>query len=160
MKTLPTWFVHAVALAVLTGCDEDVVSPYVPADMVGQVRVALGSGPSHWRTDVMSIESAYVEGDLLHVEVTHGGGCAPHEYAAVAWNGWLESHPVQVGTLIAHYGHGDRCRALLSAHLRFDLTPLKEAYRTSYGTAPAVLILNLHTTAPNGSGALAIEYSF
>ncbi|MEX1259160.1 MAG: hypothetical protein WEG36_16310 [Gemmatimonadota bacterium] len=160
MNTPTARFACAATLAVLTGCDEDVVGPYVAADTVGEVRVALGSDPSRWRADAMSVTSAHIEGDLLHVDVTHGGGCAPHGYAAVAWNGWLESHPVQVGTLLAHNGHDDPCDALISAHLRFDLTPLKEAYRRSYGTASAVLILNLDTTAPNGSELRAVEYAF
>jgi hypothetical protein len=150
----------AVAAAVGAANCTDPAGPYVAADSVGRVRVALGSSPTQWRTDAMQIDSARAEADTLVVHVTHGGGCAAHEYAAIAWNGWLESHPVQVGTLIAHDGHDDPCDALISARLRFDLTPLKQAYWASYGTGSAVLILRLATSGSTGNDSVLVPYPF
>jgi hypothetical protein len=143
-----------VLVPVVGGCD-DPVGPYVGSDAVGRVHVALGSDPTEWRADPLILDSARIEGDTLVLEVTHGGGCADHEYAVVAWNGWLESHPVQVGALVAHDGHDDPCDGLLSPTLRFDLRPLKDAYRDAYGPGAAILIIRL---SPPGGPVLSVEY--
>lgn len=135
----------------------DPVGPYVTADVVGTIQVALGSDPSGWRADPLAVDDVRVEQDTLVLQVTHGGGCADHEYAVVAWNGWLESHPVQVGALIAHDSHDDPCDALLSPTLRFDLEPLKDAYRDAYGPGEATLIIRI--SAP-GAPALLVQYDF
>jgi hypothetical protein len=154
------FFLLAAASLPLAACDEDLLGGLVPADEVGEVRVALGSNPALWPADPMSVDAAFIEEDTLHVRVSHGGGCAEHAYGAVAWNGWMESHPVQVGVLLAHESHDDPCDALLTADLRFDLTALRDAYRESYGPAPATLVLRLDSTAPSGPESRVVEYSF
>lgn len=145
----------AASLVLTLAVCADPVGPYVTADVVGTVHVALGSDPTGWTADPLAVDSVRVDGDTLVLDVTHGGGCANHEYAVVAWNGWLESHPVQVGALIAHDGHDDPCDALLSPTLRFDLRPLKDEYRDAYGPGAAVLIIRL---SPAGGPVVSVEY--
>ena len=144
------------AILTIAAC-ADPVGPYVTAGVVGTIHVALGTDPSEWPADALVVDAARIERDTLVLDVTHGGGCADHEYAVVAWNGWLESHPVQVGALIAHDSHDDPCDGLLSPTLRFDLRPLKDAYRDAYGPGEATLIIRL--SAPGGP-ALSLAYDF
>jgi hypothetical protein len=133
---------------------------YVTGGKSGRIRVALGTSPARWTADPLVIDSARVAHDTLYVSVQHGGGCATHEYLAVAWNGWLESHPVQVGVLLAHEDNGDMCDAIMQANLRFDLTPLRDAYRASYGSGPATLVINLNAASALTSSARRLEYMF
>jgi hypothetical protein len=137
-------------------------SAYIQADSLGEVRVAFDTEPGDWSGDPLQIDSARVVGDVLYVYATHGGGCAEHEYAAVAWNGWLESNPVQVGVLIAHDDHDDPCDALLSPELRFDLGALKSAYEASYNGwgSSSVLILRLTDVGGIGGEPTFVEYAF
>ena len=148
----------ALALTML-GC-ADPTAPYGPADSVGNVHVAFGSEPGDWAADPLQIDSARVEESMLNVYVSHGGGCGVHEYAAIAWNGWLESYPVQVGTLIAHRANGDQCRALLYRRLRFDLTPLRQAYVGGNHPASATIIIRLHTNSRDPGDSILVTYSF
>lgn len=147
------------------GCDDPTspstqASAYVVADALGEVRVAFDTDPEDWSADPLQIDSARVAGDILHVFATHGGGCVEHEYAAVAWNGWLESNPVQVGVLIAHEDSDDPCDALLSPELRFDLGLLKIAYQEAYGADPSELVLRLTDIEGLGKAPILVEFGF
>jgi len=108
--------------------------------------------------DALQIVSARAEGGMLEVEVRYGGGCRTHDIDAVAWTGWMESHPVQVGVALTHDAHGDACKALLTRSLRFDLEPLRRAYQASYGSGPATLSLRLE--AASGGSSSMLSYSF
>ena len=152
-------------LIAATGCD-DPASPFVRASAYitdgasGEVVVAFGADPGDWSADPIQVDSAEVREDVLHVFGTHGGGCEEHEYAAVAWNGWLESNPVQVGVFIAHEDHDDPCDALLSPELRFDLDALRRDYAESYGAGPGRFVLRITAADEIGSDPTLVEYSF
>jgi hypothetical protein len=111
-----------------------------PAD-VGRILMSFGTDPLRFRRDAWVLDTARIDGDTLHLRVTHGGGCARHGYALIAWNGWLESNPVQVGVLLAHDARGDACEALLFPDLRFDLEPLRSAWLRDYGGEHGTLVL-------------------
>ncbi|HEV2149926.1 MAG TPA: hypothetical protein VGR37_21185 [Longimicrobiaceae bacterium] len=121
--------------------------------------VQVGGIPDRIPSTPATITSAAMQGDVLVLEVTFGGGCGQHDFALYASNVWLESDPVQVNVALAHDGHGDPCRALLSRELRFDLSPLAAAYRRSYGRGGTVV---LRLREPGGSGAAThtVRYTF
>jgi len=119
------------------------------------------SSPDDWPLDPLGLREHALDGGALSLEVEHGGGCTTHDYALVAWGGWMESFPVQVDVLLTHDDHDDPCDALVRRTLRFDLTPLRDEYFRSYptsGPAPSTVVLRL--TVPDGEGVRLIEYSF
>jgi hypothetical protein len=144
---------------VVAGCD-DVVGPYVPAAEVGRVQVAFGASLAAWSADPMTVDSALIENDRLHVFARHGGGCRDHAFAAVVIDHWLESEPVQVNLYVAHESYADPCRALLTAELRFDLTPLRQAYRHAFGARPGELILRVTQAAASNHAPVLVTYRF
>jgi hypothetical protein len=81
--------------------------------------------------------------DSLQVTVQYGGGCQRHEFSLHASRVFMESHPVQSPIVLHHNANGDTCRALLSRDLRFDLTPLRDAWRTGYQQRHGTIILRL-----------------
>jgi hypothetical protein len=139
---------------------EDPAGPFAPADRSAPIVVAFDTDPAAWRADPLTIDSASIENDVLRVHVTHGGGCEQHEYAAVAWNGWLESEPVQVGVIIAHDDKDDACDALVKAELRFDLIPLRQAFIRDYGLGASQMILRLNAASARTGGPLMVRYTF
>lgn len=148
-------------IGAFTACEDPVSTRYITADTPGRIEMAFGARPSRWATDLMTIERARIEGDTLYLRVNHGGGCARHEYALVAWNGWMESNPVQLGAFLAHNQNADPCRALITADLRFDLTPARDAFRQAYGTGTATFILRLTDPQPTTSRPpFLLTYSF
>jgi hypothetical protein len=148
-----------MALAAGTACSSDPVA-YVPADEIGTVGVVPSADLSHYARDLLTVDSARVADDRLHVFVTYGGGCADHQFAAVAHTGWMESEPVQLGLFIAHDAHGDRCRALLHSELTFDLEPVRRAYEAAYRTSTGRVILRISPGHEPTSVATTARYEF
>jgi hypothetical protein len=136
-------------------------------DLIGgtvPVVVDFGTRPDKWPQDPLTIEDAGVAGDFLDVRVGYSGGCRTHDIHAVAWGGWMESHPVQVRVYLSHDDRGDPCDAIITRDLRFDLRPLKIAYEDAYGIgAPGtttVLIGLDGPVPPFSSKAWLLEYVF
>lgn len=78
-------------------------------------------------TESVTVTSAGVSDDTLTVGVQFAGGCGSHRFD-LCWNGgWSRSDPPQFGLWLVHETE-DRCEALLSEALSFDLRPVEEAY--------------------------------
>lgn len=125
---------------------------------VPPVILRQASGLAGFRADPVELTGARADGGFLVLDVRYGGGCAVHDLDAVAWTGWMESHPVQVGVALAHDAHGDACKALVGRTLRFDLEPLRRAYAEAYGPGPATLVLRVEVAG--ASGAIPVSFSF
>jgi hypothetical protein len=123
--------------------------------------VSESAGLDGFSLDPVDILAARVSAGVLEVDVTYGGGCAAHDLDAVAWTGWMESNPVQVGLAVTHDARGDPCDALVRRTLRFDLEPLRDAYVAAYGAGNATLILRVEagSGAPGGTPT-TVTYSF
>jgi hypothetical protein len=94
-----------------------------------------------WPADRLDFQTIRVAGDTLVATVSYGGGCREHTFALVFADVFLESLPVQMHGLLSHDARGDVCRALLTRTLRFDLAPLKQAYRAAYQQQSGTIIL-------------------
>jgi len=153
----------ALITGMLAACSDPAGPPagYTGPDEVGRVVMSFGVDPLRFRRDAWALDSARIDGDTLRLRVTHGGGCARHGYALIAWNGWLESNPVQVGLLLAHDARGDACRALLSPELRFDLEPLRAAWLADYHGEHGTLVLRFSDPVnPAGPPLGTLTWSF
>lgn len=109
-------------------------------------------------SDRASIAGASLQGDVLVLDVRFGGGCAEHAFDLYAQTAFMESEPVQTRLALAHRANGDPCRALLSRELRFDLAPLRDAYRRAYGPSGRI-VLHVHEPGPSG-GSHDVLYTF
>ncbi len=89
------------------------------------------------------IQSASIEGDTLVLEVAYGGGCEEHIFDLFWDGGFLESSPVQAQLQLTHGGEPDFCEAFIMETLRFDLTPLREAYERTYGDGDDIILRGL-----------------
>lgn len=76
-------------------------------------------------SDPISIELAYVEGDILHLQVQHSGGCEDHSYVLRGTGMYMKSLPPQTVIILDHNAHGDNCRALISKTLKFNIKALQ-----------------------------------
>ena len=77
-----------------------------------------------YRSDGAIINAAAIDGTVLTLDVSFGGGCEEHEFA-LAWDGLiLESLPAQVNLELFHKDNNDFCEAFLHETLTFDLAEL------------------------------------
>ena len=116
------------------------------------------TGLQGFAADALHLHDVRVDGGVLEVDAGWSGGCTDHDVDAVAWTGWMESWPVQVGVALTHDAHGDTCRALVRRTLRFDLDPLRRAYAKAYGSGSATLALRVGAAA--GGELRSVSFAF
>ncbi len=93
-----------------------------------------GMDPSTFRFDSFDLDSAWVVGDTLMLNVEVGGGCERHYYFLfMSPETFAESNPVQANIYLRHFGNFDNCAALLLHTLRFDITQIRHNYEQLYG---------------------------
>lgn len=75
--------------------------------------------------DMFRLDSAYVDGDSLHLQISYSGGCRRHEFAL--WRLMPGSElPQQVSLMLSHEDNGDMCEAWITEWLVFSLKPIRE----------------------------------
>jgi hypothetical protein len=162
--------VSATRVALLCGCcllvgcfgPDDDDSP----DPDGSVLDA--SPPGDWKAthacrsddpqDAIDVMSARLEGDLLFVQVAHGGGCEQHEYGLCFAGAWQEEVPVQTTLTVLHDAHGDGCQAFFVSEVSFDLLPIAEEYAARYQDESGTVRLLLDSSVPGAADGH--DYSF
>jgi hypothetical protein len=120
----------------------------------GPLIVAQDSGLGGFPGDPLELLDARIDGGTLALDVRYAGGCTDHDLDAVAWTGWMESNPVQVGIAVAHGSRGDSCKALVARTVRFDLEPLRRAYESAYGSGPGTLVLRVGVAGQGSARSL------
>ena len=80
------------------------------------------------KSDPFTFGGARVEGDLLVVEVSYGGGCEQHDFTLLDTGIATRSIPPQHFLRLVHDAHGDACEAYITSELRFDISPFKGLY--------------------------------
>lgn len=73
-----------------------------------------------------TINTAAIEGRYLHLNISRGGGCGPHDFTLVWPESFGASDPPVTTLVLEHDGHGDLCAALITQDLYFDLTTLDD----------------------------------
>ncbi len=97
--------------------------------------------PDSIQLDAFQLQSVSISGNILTMAITHGGGCAQHDYALfMSPAAFLESFPVQANLYLRHNDHDDPCDALLSPTLTFNLRPVGELYQHFYGRKEEIII--------------------
>ena len=150
--------IAAVVLIVLLGACS-AVTPSEPAVEPALVLQSTGSATTTQKKDPVEILQAEIEGDLLKLEVSYGGGCARHDFSLLFSGVFMQSFPMQTHLDLAHDAHGDPCRAIVGARPTFDLTPLKLAYQAAHGER-GVLVLHLRAPRANGFATTSLRYEF
>jgi hypothetical protein len=118
--------------------DYEVVAMSATGNSPPRIVSSSGPPPGDWQTlhhcderdpmDPLSVTALSIEGDTLHVGVSHGGGCAEHSYGLCWGDAWALSTTIQVTLQVLHDDGGDGCEALLNDELSFDLTPFRAEY--------------------------------
>ena len=81
------------------------------------------------------------EGELV-VDVSHGGGCAEHEYV-VCWPAqeFEVGRPPRARLEMLHLTPGDPCDGIVADEVRVDLGPMREAYSEQFDGGNAMTLV-------------------
>ena len=77
------------------------------------------------KTDSFTLLESNVEGDNLILLVQYGGGCEEHEWKLKTNGAYAKSLPPKITLNLEHNANGDRCRALLTDTIEFNLEPVR-----------------------------------
>lgn len=92
---------------------------------VPDVRTLADSNWDRIPMDGFRMDSAYVIGDFLHLQVSYSGGCRDHDF-----NLWklppnaLDPPPVEL--MLSHDANEDMCEAYITEWLVFSLKPIRK----------------------------------
>lgn len=90
-------------------------------------------------SDPYSILNAVIDGDMLRLTVRYSGGCNEHGFNLMGPLTIPAGDPTDVTLLLHHNAKGDACEALITRDLVFDLTPLKERWKSVTGRTSGVI---------------------
>lgn len=116
--------------------------------------------------DAVDVDSVWVNGETLRLQVTYGGGCENHTFRLVAKDGFEVPNaanglrPASTGlpdpgpvallnAYLIHDAHGDACRSLVSRTLVFDVSAASRLRRDLLDR-DGFVSLSVHTLARSG----------
>jgi hypothetical protein len=74
--------------------------------------------------DNYSIVNAFIDGNILNLDVTYSGGCKTHNFELIGSNMVAKSLPPQRNVLLVHHANGDDCRELMGERIKFNIQNL------------------------------------
>ena len=74
--------------------------------------------------DSYTIDTAFIYGDFLKINVSYGGGCKDHIFNLVHEFLFCGTSPVHVPLYLTHNSNNDNCEAVLVQELCFDISNL------------------------------------
>tara|TARA_Y100000766_G_scaffold283740_1_gene300172 strand:- start:776 stop:1294 length:519 start_codon:yes stop_codon:yes gene_type:complete len=74
--------------------------------------------------DSYSIDTAFIYGDFLKINVSYGGGCEDHIFNLVHEFLFCGTPPFHVPLYLTHNSNNDNCEAILVQELCFDISNL------------------------------------
>lgn len=95
--------------------------------------------------DPFFLDSAYIAGTELWVEVSYSGGCETHDFLFVWPEEIITIYPPEFGITLYHDSNGDGCEAFIHDTLKVDLTD------TPIGKFDEATIAEIRLTVINGS---------
>jgi hypothetical protein len=84
-----------------------------------------GSITAPEKNDPFEIISQKIEGDKLIMEVQYGGGCELHTFELLSNGAYMKSLPMKINLWLTHNSRNDRCRAMLTNTITFDISSIK-----------------------------------
>ena len=91
----------------------------------------------HWEfisMDMFMIDTVFVDGDSLRIDVAYSGGCRNHQF--ILWK-LPDGNPRGVPeVMLEHRANGDMCEAWISQKLAYSLVPLRQE-----GTSEVVFLM-------------------
>ncbi len=90
--------------------------------------------------DELTINGGAIDGIVLEIYVSYGGGCGDHEFILLGRPNFMESYPVQIDLYVHHRNIDDYCDAIVSDTLCFDVRRVAELYEGIYQSCDDILI--------------------
>lgn len=81
---------------------------------------------------ITSIDTVFIEGNTMYIDLTYGGGCKDHEFQLIGSLAIAKSYPPIRGIQLVHKANEDNCRALVRKRLEVNIEEI--AYQQEEGS--------------------------
>jgi hypothetical protein len=106
----------------------------------GPVQLTLDD-PSSLALHPYTLVGLGLEGDVLNLDVAFGGCQPDHPFTLWAGREFTGSDVIQTWLVLRHDGLSEDCEAVWHRRLRFDVTPIQEAYVQDHGEPGPVVLM-------------------
>lgn len=72
-----------------------------------------------------TVDKMEMDGSKLHLSVSYSGGCEEHIFNLYTNGSYAKSYPPQLTLFLEHIDNNDRCRAMITKELVFDVTGIE-----------------------------------
>jgi len=93
-----------------------------------QITLVLTGDLGAVEKDPFKVVSSSIEGDVLLLTLSYGGGCEDHEFEFFSEGPVMESFPPGAMIRVFHDSHNDLCRALIRQTFEIDLRPVRAGF--------------------------------
>ncbi|MBU0710336.1 MAG: hypothetical protein ABIJ40_00265 [Bacteroidota bacterium] len=76
------------------------------------------------RIDAFSIDTAYVKGKTIYLDILYTGGCKEHDFNLYITGPIIKTNPPGCDIYLSHDSRMDSCTKEISTILKYDLSPL------------------------------------
>lgn len=108
----------------------------IPDPEIQQLIIDEGFVPPR-ENAAFEVDGMEMIGSELHLRVTYSGGCEEHQFNLYFNKQYAKSYPPQATLFLEHIDNNDRCRAMITKEIVFDLTGIEYP-----GTSELVIRLN------------------
>lgn len=118
---------------VATGCgnkkamanaEERTTEVEIPDPEVKEIVIDKGFVPPR-ENGRFTIEGMKMVDNLLHLNVSYSGGCEEHVFNLYTDQRYMKSYPPKLNLFLEHIDNNDRCRAMITKELVFDVTGIE-----------------------------------
>lgn len=102
-----------------------------------QVTARMGKFPE---SDDLQIDTAYVIGNSLHLNVKYGGGCKLHQFEFIGEPDVIKTLPPKRSVQLIHDNGDDMCKALVSQQIEVDIKEM--SHNKKVGDSIVLLLSN------------------
>ncbi len=81
---------------------------------------------------ITTIDTVFIEGNTMYIDLTYGGGCKEHEFEVIGSLAIAKSYPPIRSLQIVHNANNDMCRALVNVRLEVNIENV--AYKQEAGS--------------------------
>ncbi|MEM7414277.1 MAG: hypothetical protein AAF389_02205 [Gemmatimonadota bacterium] len=127
------------------------------ANRVVPMLIDSANPPAEWPDDTYALGDVSVEGTIVDLEVSFGGGCEAHTFDLVGLGASLDSSPAEIDAIVSHDAFGDACEAYLTETRRFETTPLRTLFETVYGPITETTPIVIRLAVPGQEEPVLIE---
>ncbi len=119
---------HIAVFLLFSGCQILSSGDSNNASELDQITLVLTGELGTVEKDPFKIISSSIEGDVLLLTLSYGGGCEDHEFEFFSEGPVMESFPPGAMIRVYHDSRNDLCRALIRQTFELDLRLLRAGY--------------------------------